>query len=261
MSRNRMTRRARMARMAVAGATLLVAALVAEVSVSEAAPSGRVAWVNSPINGTVSSAPPHTQPYGEHWSVDIQRSTSATARLYVAVDSARDPRVTTRIRSVDYACARRTQPDGQLESRSEQLSRGGKVITVGVFYDYVDSSNQGTRIGTLYFAHVDTDLAVGTYNNSVSRWGGSVGTVGSYNANPSWLSPVYRVNYGSGTRACWTGRHLHLGFRNNTSTPSCWWSGLTTANRSVTTGTDGVGGTYMGYLGYDNGSTARACNV
>lgn len=207
----------------------LLAALSGVANPAGAAPSGLVAWVGSPIVGTVSSAPPHTQPYGEQWALDIRRSSSADVKVYVAADPARDPRISTRILRVSYACGAKAG-----ETAAQRLARGGKRVLVGVYYDY-SSTTSRRLIGYIDYSHVNTSRAIGDYNVAVSRWGGSVGTMGT--------------NYIS--NSCWTGPHVHLGMR-NTSGTSCYWAGLTTG-RGLSTSQ------YIGYLGYNNGTPVRAC--
>src|SRR5262245_13933948 len=100
MSTNRSHRQFTCLRL-LAALTLAAVGLFAVAPRTEAAPAGRVAWVGSPIDGTVTSPPPHSHPYGENWSVDIARGSSQAVGVYVAVDKARDPRVSTRILHVD----------------------------------------------------------------------------------------------------------------------------------------------------------------
>jgi hypothetical protein len=196
----------------------------AQVSTASAAPSGQVAWIGSPVAGTVSSTPSnHAPAYGAQWATDIETYDQAV-NVYVAADPGRDPNLSARILSVDYAC-------GPIpgESSAGRLARGGKRVMIGVYYS-------GALIGRLYYAHVETNLPVGNHNVTVSRWGGTVGTVGSYRAQ--------KKPDGS---YCWTGRHVHFEASNQVGL-SCYWSGLSARiSRNQ----------YIGYVGYK--SPTKAC--
>lgn len=210
----------------------LVAMMLVASSPADAALPGKVAWLGSPINGYVSSSPStHHVVYGGQWSVDIRppnATDSPSVNVYVAVDPQRDPHLSTRILSVGYACG--AMYSG--ESAASRLSRGGKRVTVGVYYDT-------TRIGTIYYAHVNTSRAIGSYNVAISRWGGSVGILGHYS----------KVKKPNGTY-CWTAPHTHVE-AGNASGLSCYWSGLTTVGRAVALHQ------YLGYVGYN--SPTRTC--
>jgi hypothetical protein len=213
---------------AVFASTLAVAGSAA------AAPAGRVAWLGSPIVGEVTSPAPHTLDYGGQWAVDIAtHNAPGPVNVYVAADSARDPQIFTKIIYVDYAC--QANPGESITSR---LHRGGKKVTVGVYYN----TTPATLIGTIQYAHVETTRTIGAHNDPVWRWGGSVGTLGS-GYDTKTLGP-------SGYH-CWTGVHVHVEL---TSTPwgrSCYWSGLTTMYRPT-----GIH-SYLGYVNY--GRAARVC--
>ncbi len=213
---------------------IVISALVGMSGIADAAPSGRVAWIGSPIKGSVSSAPAsHIRSYGGQWAVDLATNSAQTARVYIAVDARRDPRLSTKITEVSYACAAIPWDSaaGASKTAARRLSRGGKRVVVGVYFD-------GALIGRISYAHVDNGLALGTHNRPVNRWGGSVGTVGTYK----------NIRKPDGS-SCWTGRHLHLE-AGNASGRSCFWSGLTAGRARATGG-------YLGYVGYN--SPARAC--
>ena len=200
---------------------------LAQATIADAAPAGQVAWVGSPIAGAVSSPPTsHSPKYGGQWAVDISTTSAQSANVYVAVDPTRDPHLSTRIVSVNYACGPISG-----ETAANRLARGGKMVTVGVYYD-------GTQIGRLNYAHLDSPLAIGNYNTALSRWGGSLGTVGSY-----------KVQKKPDGTYCWTGRHVHFESQNLSGT-SCYWSGLSKDAALPQH-------SYLGYVGYR--SPAKAC--
>jgi hypothetical protein len=194
--------------------------LAVSVLSAAAAPSGPAAWIGSPISGSVSSTPStHKTSYGGNWSVDIKGS--GTAKLYLAKSYAEDSRISARIIEVNYACGAISG-----ESSSQRLARGGKKVVIEVKYD-------STRIGKITFAHLDTSLGIGSYSTSISRWGGTLGTVGNYKA----------VRKPDGTY-CWTGQHVHVEAGNLNGGLSCYWSGLNTSGRSLSASQ------YLGYVGY-----------
>jgi hypothetical protein len=213
-----------------------MSAIALAVAPSAAAtPSGRVAWIGSPITGSVSSPPPHSHPYGGQWSVDIASGTTQTVKVYAAADSQRDPHLSARIENVNYACAASWWDSrngaSPSQTKANRLSRGGKVVRVGIYYD-------STLIGRVWYAHVDTSRDIGNYNDAVSRWGGSVGTMGTYTVN-------YNTTSG---RTCWDGKHAHIDIA-NISGRSCYWSGLTQGRgRSAND--------YIGYVGYNSPTAA-----
>lgn len=214
----------------------VMAASIGLAGPAAAAPPGKVAWLGSPIDGSVTSPPKsHHVPYGGQWALDIGTSaTSPTAKVYVAVDPSRDPRLSTKILRVEYACAAMPwdSANGSSQTHARRLSRGGKKVTVGVYFD-------GSQIGTVYYAHLDTSRAIGAYNTTINRWGGSLGTVGTYKKVVNPVNGKY----------CWDGRHVHVEVK-NVSGQSCYWSGLTVGRKLSASN-------YLGYVGYQ--SPTRAC--
>lgn len=194
--------------------------LAVSVLNAAAAPSGPAAWIGSPISGTVSSTPrTHHVVYGGQWAVDIKGS--GTAKLYLAKTYAADSRISARIIQVGYACGAISG-----ETSTRRLQRGGKKVVIEVKYDK-------TKIGKITFAHLNTSLGIGWYSASIKRWGGPLGTVGSYT----------KVRKPDGTY-CWTGQHVHVEAGNLNGGLSCYWSGLNTLGRVRNASQ------YLGYVGY-----------
>ena len=98
------------------------------------------------------------------------------------------------------------------------IANGGYAVIVGIF-------DRGTRIGSIVYAHVNPAVQTG---QTISRWGGLIGTVGKYTRNSCW--DVSNSN----------GHHVHIEFA-NISGWACY--------RAVNAGSVIAQGEYMGYLG------------
>jgi len=132
-------------------------------------------WFGSPVNGhfptDASSFPQnHHLAYGGDWSMDIPAGAGQTVQVYAAPQDGRST-VTAKVLSVAPACA------------SHRISDGGYVVRVGFF-------NGAAEIGYVAYAHLNPSVSAG---QSISRWGGVLGTVGSYTRS-----------------SCWTGSHSHV---------------------------------------------------
>ena len=171
---------------------------------------------------------PRREPPVRTVGVVVDLAGSGGVEVFVAADPARDPLFSVRLLEVGYACRRVGN-----ETPQQRLDRGGKKVIVGVYYN-------GNMIGRIVYAHVNNNWAIRTYPHTrwnhvpINRWGGGVGTVGSYTPNGCW-NPDRRPD----------GRHVHFEVL---SAPTCYWSGL----RNHGTYRDGHNG-YLGYVGYGNG--------
>jgi hypothetical protein len=161
-------------------------------------------------------------PYPGDFGFDQQNvAPDATVRVYAAPQ---DPniagRINARIESVGLAC--RAEPG---ETYAQTRGRGGDAVRVGIY-------DGGTRVGTVTYVHVNAAVSGG---QAISRWGGVVGTVGSYRSNP-----------------CWRGRHLHAELYNDVNY-ACYNRGWRSGQRMSVTN-------FIGYLGGAFASAPRqAC--
>ncbi len=106
------------------------------------------------------------------WAVDLGAPAGTAATVYAAPQVASLP-VRTVVDRIAPACASGLPADG------------GWAVTVAIY-------TGSTKIGSATYAHINpvSGLTPGT---AISRWGTTVGTVGSYRNN-----------------ACWMGAHLHF---------------------------------------------------
>jgi hypothetical protein len=112
---------------------------------------------------------PSVAPAGD-WSVDLGAAPGTAVKLYAAPQNSAMP-VTATVVKIAPTCA------------SGNVLNGGYAVTVAF-------SSNGTRIGSATYGHIQPSVAQGA---TVSRWGTTLGTVGSYRNN-----------------ACWQGSHLHF---------------------------------------------------
>jgi hypothetical protein len=161
-------------------------------------------WVGAPVGGLLAAVDaPHVQ---------VGQPLSGRLRLRSAERRARrhGPGV------------RRAEPG---ETYAQTRGRGGDAVRVGIY-------DGGTRVGTVTYVHVNAAVSGG---QAISRWGGVVGTVGSYRSNP-----------------CWRGRHLHAELYNDVNY-ACYNRGWRSGQRMSVTN-------FIGYLGGAFASAPRqAC--
>ncbi len=138
-------------------------------------------WVGSPIDGTW-DLPANRGGDGaaaHHWlgnardkgdfAIDLIAPAGQSVQVYAAPQDGRTG-ITARIDQVGAAC--------------RGGANGGQFVTVGLY-----AGSQ--RVGSATYAHISPTVSVG---QSISRWGGQVGTVGTgYPRNSE----------------CWTGPHVH----------------------------------------------------
>lgn len=176
-------------------------------------------WFGSPVEGafpTSASSQPqnHKISYGGDWAMDEKAAAGQQAMVYVAPQDGQSS-ITTKIDSVRPACA------------SHVINDGGYVVVVGVY-------NGSARVGYIAYAHLNPSVSVG---QTVDRWGGVIGTVGSYRNDPV---------------GCWSGSHVHI-------------EGYNTKNFSCFNGTYGAGqvmhrSNFVGFLGGTRAThTRQAC--
>lgn len=208
---------------------LMVLSAFVTAAPASAAPARSAVWVGSPLAGTWPDASGcagavypsancslpfahHTytngMPYRGDWGSDIGASAGQAVRLYAAPnESWRN--ITARVDNVALACGPRSG-----ETYEQTRRRGGHVVVVGLY-------EGGTRVGWVTYTHVNPTVSKG---QGISRWGTTVGTVGSYISN-----------------GCWTGVHLHLEMTNE-SNYSCY-------NRGWRPGQWMNPGNFIGFLG------------
>ena len=219
---------------------LCTALAVCLLPASAAHAGGTPVWIGAPLAGkwptaagcagatypsAACSLPPvhHTfrwsNPAAGDWGYDQQGVSNGSAvRLYAAPkNTTYNNQITARVQWVGTAC---TPTSG--ESSASTLGRGGRAVTVAIYHG-------SSKIGTVAFVHVNTSLRGG---EAIARWGGQIGTVGSYTRN-----------------SCWTGVHVHAELF-NASGYACY-NGTWSAGQSI------VAGNYIGYLGGTFASAPR----
>jgi hypothetical protein len=165
---------------------LAVMAVAAVVSIGVLAPRSASAaasaatvvdpevWAGSPVEGTwnADAANHHwlanASDQGD-WAADIKAGAGVPVVVYVAPQNA-GYTVTTRVDQIGAAC---------------RAGNGANFVTVGIYAN-------GTRIGSITYAHVRPTVVVGQF---INRWGSSIGTVAT------------GLPY---DEACWTGPHVHV---------------------------------------------------
>ena len=158
----------------------LLSALLLSVSSANAASRAAAAanpavWVGSPLSATwptgTSLPSQHHRPYGGDWSADLQSVSANAPVVLYAAPQVSSVAIRAVVETVRPACA------------SGVISQGGHRVTVA-FY------TGSTKIGTATYAHINPSVAQGA---TISRWGTTLGTVGTYT-----------------TSSCWDGRHVHF---------------------------------------------------
>jgi len=144
--------------------------------------AGLEVWCGSPVDGnypTWSGSYPqhHGQPYGGDVEFDIPAGANQSAQIFCAPQDGRSA-VTAKVESVRPAC------------RSRVIADGGHYVQVGLY-------NGTARIGFIGISHVNPSVSVG---QEISRWGGTIGTIGSYRRN-----------------SCWDGTHAHVALYSTTT--------------------------------------------
>lgn len=194
-------------------------------------------WLGSPYNGNWTSSVGCPAPYpsdvcsepqyhhveyagraglssGQAWATDVGNVPVGTAVHLYAAPQVSSTSVTARVQTVTPACA------------SGVVSQGGYVVVV-VFY------SGSTKVGYAAFAHVNPSVATG---QTISRWGTTLGTVGSYSRN-----------------SCWTGVHTHIEL-GNVHNYSCFNKGWAPGNPW---GSHMNATNFIGFIGGDRTSGPR----
>lgn len=117
------------------------------------------------------------------WAVDLGAPAGTSVVVYAAPQNTAMP-LTARVDRIAPACS------------SGRVADGGYAVTVAVY-------NQATRIGSATYAHIQPaqGLAVG---QAISRWGGVVGIVGSYQRGSCWDGPHTHFQlYSQSNYACY----------------------------------------------------------
>lgn len=112
----------------------------------------------------------HQTPFGGDWATDLTASSGSSVVVYAAPQNSALP-ITARVLSVGPTCA------------SGNLAAGGSAVKVGFYYN-------GSEIGWALYGHINPSVQAG---QTISRWGTTLGTLGSY----AWNS-------------CWRGVNLHF---------------------------------------------------
>jgi len=224
---------------------LAALAVAAPVAVITAAPADAgvprtPVWIGSPVVSTwpnsvgcsgayypsASCSLPyahHTFTWGNPYRGDVgwdQQNIASGAAVYVYAapqDSRLGGQITARVERVGLACSVRSG-----ESYESARRRGGHHVKVGIYHG-------STRVGTVTYVHINAAVSNG---QTISRWGGYVGTVGTYTSN-----------------SCWTGRHLHVELYND-SNYACY-------NKSWKQGQQMYRTNFIGYLGGSFASSPR----
>ncbi|MGY2084872.1 hypothetical protein [Blastococcus sp. SYSU DS0539] len=148
-------------------------------------------------------------PYRGDWGADFgQVWAGQEVKLYAAPQQS-GRSIGAKVEKVLLSCAIRAG-----ETYEQARQRGGHTVVIGLY-------EGGTRIGWVAYAHVNPRVSQGAW---VSRWGTTVGTVGSYHSN-----------------SCWTGVHLHIELTNETNY-SCY-------NRGWRPGQQMYRTNFIGFLG------------
>lgn len=221
--------------------TLLVLLVVLGLTVASgavapgagAAPAPRTAiWVGSPVTSTwpdsrgcpASSTQSagcsrpewhHTFNYGDPFRGDVgwdlQRPPVGRAvKLYAAPQNTRfNAQVTARVLRVVPACGAKAG-----ETSAQRIGRGGYAVVV-------ELRHGSTPVGTVKYVHINPSVRAGQV---ISRWGSTIGTVGSYRSN-----------------SCWTGVHVHMELMN--------YSRYACFNRSWRPGQQTQPSNFVGYIG------------
>jgi len=155
--------------------TLLLSVSSASAESSPVSAANPAVWVGSPLSATwptgTSLPSQHHRPYNGDWSADLQSvSVNAPVVLYAAPQDS-SVAIRTVVETVRAACA------------SGVIPQGGHRVTVAFYAG-------STKIGTATYAHINPSVAQGA---TISRWGTTLGTVGTYTSN-----------------SCWDGRHVHF---------------------------------------------------
>ena len=165
----------------VAFVMLVVASIVAlsPAAPAQAAGSANTAvWVGAPFRGQLAGTgqrpasslpgrhtPVYTVPgnsYKHDWAMDFYAAAGTQVRLYAAPrNTAQNSSITAKVLIVKPACG------------SGIIANGGHVVIVGIF-------DQGVRIGSIAYAHVNPAVSTG---QTIPRWGGYIGTIGKYTKN------------------------------------------------------------------------------
>jgi hypothetical protein len=159
-----------------AAASILASTLTAAAPAASASTIvDREVWVGSPVNGTwTSDAYTHhylaLDPDVGDWAGDIGTGAGQQVFVYVAPQTS-GYTVTTRVDYIGPGCG--------------GGANGASFVNVGIYVN-------GSRIGSVSYAHINPSVHVGQW---ISRWGSVVGLVAG--------NLPYNVN-------CWTGSHVHM---------------------------------------------------
>jgi len=205
-----------MRRFATFFATILVMLGIAVAPASASSVVDREVWIGSPVTGTWNANASSHHWLGNatdqgDWATDIKVGAGTQVKVYLAPQTS-GYTVTAKVTQIANGCV---------------SGNGAKMVAVGVYVN-------GTKIGSVKYAHVNPSVSVG---QAVNRWGGVIGTVAGglpYNAN------------------CWTGPHNHVeGF--NVHNFSCY-------NRGFGIGSHVNVTNFVGFIGGKRVSGARqAC--
>lgn len=198
---------------------LAAVALIATTALTGSAPahaatSDTPVWIGAGYAGKYMT---HTQPGvhgGNQVSFDFYARAGTRVKIYAAPkNTALNSRITAHIIASDAG------------SRY-----GTKNAAACGFYAVVEIRHSGNKIGRVTFSHLASKARIGT----ISRWGGTVGTIAKLPYNqPNRTGACYVVSNPNG-------EHTHIEFRSDGSRPACahrWGAVSIPAGR------------YQGYIG------------
>lgn len=191
--------------------TVLVAssiAIVATTQPASAAVSNTPVWIGAPYDGSYMSG---TRP-GTHGGNQIAFDYYGPAGRTVKI----------------YAAPKNSAYNSQITAHITQSGAGSNDAAKCGYYAVVEIRHSGNPIGRVTFSHLTSKAAT----KSISRWGGTVGTIAKLPYNSG--AKCYQVSGPSGA-------HTHIEFRNYNSTrPACAHDYGAVSKKA---------GNYQGYLG------------